>query len=441
MTTSHTSLIHVLVGSALGVAALYPNDVRAAVVPVTTCADSGPGSLRNAVALAADGDIVDLSDITCPPFINSILLTSGPIVVKQNNLQINGAYRFGRANVTANRTSRIFLHTGSGLLRLVSLQLLEGLHVAEFATGGCVHSEGDVELVTMGMTECEALGQGGSHPMALGGAVHARNVVLKYTAIYSSLASGGNGYGGGISSEGRTTLFRSTLAANFAHTGGGLFTLGGATLTYSHVGGNVATNNAGVHALSGSVTVNKSTILYNHATRRCGGLCVHGTGRTSVLDSTLSGNIAKYLSAGELSDDATVSNSTITENTDNSISECVGVIRARHLKLLSTIVAANRCVGPLAYDVGGRAWEGYTLTGSHNLIGRSHLRVPRDTMSGDPGLQPLAQHGTSQQVHMPLPGSPVIDRGSNPLDRLYDQRGPGFPRVRGSSADIGAIEY
>ena len=438
MTTSHTWFIRVLVGLALGVMAFYPDDARAASVPVANCADSGPGSLRDAVALAADGDTVDLSSIACLP----INLTGGPIVVTQNNLEI-GYFTPGSATIDAARNSRLILHTGSGLLRLFKINLFNGLHVAEFATGGCLHSEGDVELVSSGVFDCEALGQGGSNPMALGGAVHARNVVLKYMLIYRNRASGGNGHGGAISSEGRMTLFRSTVGqGNSARSGGGLSTMGGATLTYSAILDNTATDNAGVEVLGGSVTVNKSTIAGNSAVRRCGGLCVKGSGRTSVLDSTLSGNRARYLGAGELSDDATISNSTITDNADTSISECVGVIRARHLTLLSTIVAANRCAaGTPVYDVGGRAWEGYTLTGSHNLIGRSRMRVPQDTISGDPGLRPLSNYGTGQLVHAPLPGSPVIDRGSNPLDRQYDQRGPGFPRVRGPSADIGAIEY
>jgi uncharacterized repeat protein (TIGR01451 family) len=43
---------------------------------------------------------------------------------------------------------------------------------------------------------------------------------------------------------------------------------------------------------------------------------------------------------------------------------------------------------------------------------------------------------------MPLPGSPVIDAGSNALvpASSFDQRGQGFARIAGASADIGAVE-
>jgi len=39
-----------------------------------------------------------------------------------------------------------------------------------------------------------------------------------------------------------------------------------------------------------------------------------------------------------------------------------------------------------------------------------------------------------------LDGSPAIDRGNNEAGLLYDQRGIGFPRVKGVGADIGAYE-
>jgi hypothetical protein len=41
---------------------------------------------------------------------------------------------------------------------------------------------------------------------------------------------------------------------------------------------------------------------------------------------------------------------------------------------------------------------------------------------------------------MLLSDSPALDRGSNVLGREYDQRGPGFSRVKGAAADIGSVE-
>ncbi|NDP44064.1 MAG: IPTL-CTERM sorting domain-containing protein [Aromatoleum sp.] len=43
-------------------------------------------------------------------------------------------------------------------------------------------------------------------------------------------------------------------------------------------------------------------------------------------------------------------------------------------------------------------------------------------------------------THLLLDGSPAIDRGSNPDNLDFEQRGPGFPRVVGVAANIGATE-
>jgi hypothetical protein len=43
-----------------------------------------------------------------------------------------------------------------------------------------------------------------------------------------------------------------------------------------------------------------------------------------------------------------------------------------------------------------------------------------------------------------MKGSPAIDHGINTaqtIDLPFDQRGPGFLRVAGGSADIGAFEF
>ncbi|MBK8022881.1 MAG: hypothetical protein IPK19_15980 [Chloroflexi bacterium] len=66
----------------------------------------------------------------------------------------------------------------------------------------------------------------------------------------------------------------------------------------------------------------------------------------------------------------------------------------------------------------------------------------------NPLLAPLGNNGGFTQTHALLPGSPAINNGNNgyaveeddttPL--TTDQRGAGFPRIRGVSVDIGAYE-
>lgn len=419
------------------IAVSMPGRAHAATITVSNCNDSGPGSFRDAVAAATDGDTLD---VAATPFC-AIRVTS-EVVIPQNNLAIRG--RSGNPVIieTFIQTSRLIRHTGTGTLSFFGVALDFGREVGPLAMGGCVLSEGHVELDTSQVEFCEAIAEG-EGSMALGGGIHARSVHARNTRFDWNHAVGENSHGGAISTEERVTLYLATLGGNVAAYGGAVSSLGGATVTYSFILGNRAErDNGGMQVTGGSVTVNKSRIDANVAGRRCGGLCVVGSGRTSVLDSTISQNRAPFLGAGELSDDATVSNSTVAFNTDLSGSECVGVIRARRLRLESTIVASNDCqaAGQVAYDVGGRAWEGYVITGRNNLIGRSRVPVPSDTISSDPMLAPIADNGGVSSTHALLPGSPAIDRGNNVFNRLYDQRGPGFPRVVGPRADIGAFE-
>ena len=63
--------------------------------------------------------------------------------------------------------------------------------------------------------------------------------------------------------------------------------------------------------------------------------------------------------------------------------------------------------------------------------------------SNAPGLGALADNGGPTPTMLPQPGSPLINAGNNgliPMGMTFDQRGAGFPRVVGSSVDIGAVE-
>jgi hypothetical protein len=81
--------------------------------------------------------------------------------------------------------------------------------------------------------------------------------------------------------------------------------------------------------------------------------------------------------------------------------------------------------------------SGFTPTDGPRIIGT------------DPMLGPLADNGGRTQTHALLAGSPAIDAGelgiANPP--MFDQRGPGFPRIVDGNGDtfsvidIGAYEY
>ena len=92
-----------------------------------------------------------------------------------------------------------------------------------------------------------------------------------------------------------------------------------------------------------------------------------------------------------------------------------------------------------------------TFTGSHNLIDDKTGTKTQltGTIGGDAGLgRQLADNGGPTKTFALQAGSQAINKGSNALavdahgnPLLYDQRGPGFPRVVGTAVDIGATEF
>ena len=77
-TTTRPNRLAALVAGVFVFATLcgHAGRAEAATVTVTNCNDSGPGSLRNAVARAHSGDKVDLRRLSC-----TIVLTRGAIEI------------------------------------------------------------------------------------------------------------------------------------------------------------------------------------------------------------------------------------------------------------------------------------------------------------------------------------------------------------------------
>ena len=411
----------------LGVA----SPAHAATLVVTNCNNSGTGSLRAAAAAAASGDTIDVRSLGCNP----INVTSGHILLPQSSISILGRDRLAQT-IRGNATSRVLRHTGTGTLRVTGVSVSYGHHESAFANGGCVSSEGNVELRTARVHHCSALANGGLEPSAVGGGVFARgNLLLSQSQVFANQLLG-EGEGGGVGAFGRVTLDRSVVYENTAQGNGGGIGANGLSVTYSMVLRNVASRDGGGAFASGDLTINKSTFAGNQA-GQCGAVCSFGAGTKRIHDSTISGNSADAQSGVFVSGLLQVLNSTIAFNHEVG---CFGALEFLNLAMESSIVAGNTCEEGPDLDVGGFLDPLWTFTGSHNLIGTSVLPPPADTIIGNPLLGPLAENGGPTRTHALGAGSPAIDRGNNVLGRAYDQRGPGFPRVRGAQPDIGAVE-
>ncbi len=404
-----------------------------ASIAVTNCDDSGPGSLRDAVAGAASGDTVDLGGLTC----SAITLSSGAIEIPQDDLYIKYSPHDGpRPTIGANLQSRIFHHTGHGTLKIEGVALENGkydnsdIFQLVDADGGCIYSAGNVHLVASTVGNCIATATRGAH--AAGGAIYAVGSVTMVESIVTSstaTATAEFNTGGGVFAHGAAYVYYSTISDNMVY--------GPAE---SSLGGGLAIVNAG----GAPSTISHSTIAGNIADVGGGlvmsGIANYGTS-TTITNSTITGNTANiYAAAAYLRGPVTLLSSTIALNTSSEGPSVELGSSNDPVRIESSIVADNGN-GASDYDIGSAGYA-ITVAGSNDLViaVAPSITLPTDTISAEPMLLALADNGGPTPTLALAAGSVAIDRGDNAAASSFDQRGSGYPRIAGAAADIGAFE-
>jgi hypothetical protein len=358
----------------------------AAAITVTNQADSGPGSLRDAIAAAAPGDTINFS-LTLPA---TITLTSGELLISKN-LTISGP---GASNlaISGMNASRVF-EIGSGFTVAIS-----GLTI-----------------------------QNGSADTG-GGIFNVGTLMLSNSTVSSNSVSGN---GGGIYNNGTLTMTNSTLSGNSAKGGGnggggGIFNyFGTLVMTNSTLSGNSAVGfgfnavGAGVYIYAGTVTVTNSTLSGNSAGVG-GGIYTYGA-TVTLSNSTLSGNSASYYGGGGI---FVYNGSATSKNT----------------------IWANNSLGNCGYP--GMISQGYNL--SDDTTCSSSLTQTGDLNNTPAGLDPsgLKNNGGPTQTIALLATSTAVNAiPLNPTNYCTDVNGApvttdqrGFARPGGLACDIGAFE-
>jgi hypothetical protein len=400
---------------------------HAATITVINAADSGAGSLRQALASASDGDTINFSGSVT----GTITLTSGELLVGKS-VTISGP---GAANLTVDgdgrnsrRPHRVFHISPGKTVSISGLTIANGMPVLGGINGGGIYNDHAILTVN----NCT---------------IRDNRAVLNGGGIYNDGTNRGSA---------TVTVNNSTIRENSANSGGGIYndgSLGSATVTVNNstIKGNLTARIGGIYnaAISdgsaATLTISNSTISGNSAGDSGGGIYnvtsinESASATVTVSNSTINGNTGGILNRGP-SSSATVINSTISENSAREfIGGGISSVDFGSLDLSGTILGFNENRNIYSSNDGTSTSHGYNLSSDDSMSGWT---ATGDQMNTNPLLGPLQDNGGPTFTHALVPDSPAIDAGNPtftpPPD--YDQRGPDFLRVANRRMDIGSFE-
>lgn len=404
----------------------------------------------------------------------------------------------GEITLSGNDVSRLFYIQTTGRLVLQEITLTDGYSGANY--GGAIYIATNGELLAENTTIKDSATNGWA-----GGAIIDFNGTV---TLVDSIVSNNQSSYGAINSIGTLTLIRTQVLTNTATLGGGALSVGGqVTIEDSTIQGNSGPVGGALFITSsGHVTISGSLLKLNEANGtilpETGGGAILNDGWLSVTDSTFTENVSSgsgaaiqngyqtdtadtflegvtafgnqaALYGGALynqSGTASVINSTISENiaeeSGGGISSYLGPTTVFYATLsynqggnLNQISEAGNQDSRQQIKVGNTAFVGGSpncwLTGNptpdplpyFNTLGynladdtscATYLTGTGDQNDMDAQLGPLTTNGGATLTQMPLSESPLIDTAVCSPDFLTDQRG--LTRPQPNLCDIGAVE-
>jgi Right handed beta helix region/FG-GAP-like repeat len=449
---------------------------HAATITVTNTNDSGPGSLRQALANANNGDKINFA-VTGTITVASELVIGKNVTIAgpgANQLSIHAESLFGVPAV---------FHVVSGKTVTIS-----GLTITGHG-GGILNDEAILTVSNCvvtgtspyaGLFNNASLNSGVIASVTIINSLFSENVEGIYNAFSGSEAGNctacvtvvnsvvtGNTFGVYTAADlaSTVTVLNSRFTGNAVEA---IISYGNAEITVKN--STISGNFVGIETNSASVSIANTTISGNSG---FGGVYAVG-GDLSIVNSTISGNLANTGTGGgiyaEGLDDLSIVNSTISGNsaccdgfgggiynynsslhlthstiTGNSAGSGGGIYNDFLLEISNTTLNAGASGTNIVNDGGTITSHGYNLSSDD---GGGYLTGPADQINTDPMLGPLQDNGGPTETHALLLGSPAIDQG-NSGDLFIDQRRfhrpidiPGVPNaVGGDGSDIGAFEF
>ena len=354
-------------------------------LPVTSTADSGPGSLRARLASVCTGGTVRFAPEIAG---QTITLTSGPLVLDRG-VTIEGT---GAPDVTisGNGTDRVVIVNAGTTATIRAARLANGYG---WQLAGAVLNNGALTL---------------------------DHVVVTGNTMATSAGEFWQGGGGIYNGSGATlTLVDSTVSNNNARwSGGGVYSFFNTTTTIvrSTISGNVSGDVGGGIRSLGNMTIINSTISGNTATGWHGGAIFQTDGNVVISSSTIANNIGPDWAPSTF-----------------FIGQFGGSF-VPTLTLTNTIITGNQWYACERFASGTAA---NVVSGGHNVVQDANCNpVASDLILWDAMIGPLASNGGPTLTHALLPGSPAIDAGAG--CPATDQRG--VARPQGAACDVGAFE-
>ena len=437
---------------------------------VTSLADAGPGTLRDAIERAdadPDADTIGFAGgLTGTVTLDSALPDlATPMTIAgpgADALTVAGGPGF---------THRIFTVDAGASVAISGLTVTGGLAMQ----GGGIFNAGTLDLTGVAVVGngygVDRSATSDAPPDVAGGGIFnagdltvsnstiSRNVALSSVVPFPVTRPMAVGSGGGIENRGTATITGTQVTGNESTGGSGIANTG----TLSVVGSTIAENDAPAGMFSGgaggvynggTLTISDSTIARN--TGRTGGL--DNAGRLDVSRSALVGNVGTTPpAAGALSNRGTATFTNVTFGNNRAEAPGVAAIAdSGELALNFATLSGNRGGDAAIRIDGGRltvantifadggialADGGVAVSGGRNLFAASNpgfLVAPSDLVGVDPLLSPLGDHGGPSPTFALLPSSPAIDAAFAGPSVPVDQRG--VERIYGTGPDIGAYE-
>lgn len=382
---------------------------QAVTIPVTSTADSGSGTLRDALVGAANGDTIDATGVS-----GTIILTSGELLIDKD-VSILGPGP-GVLSVNGNATSRVFHVMPGNTVTISNLTVTNGRISGNYPAGiggGIYNDHATLTVSNCAVSDNFAVTAGGIFNDAADG--NATLTILSSTVSGNSAAAAGGVVNYGIRGSATLEINASTISDNSAT---------------AYVGGiyNNGAGDGGGGSGSASLTIVNSTVSGNSAGTDCGGILNEGNysghGTLVMHGCTVSGNSAGGVAGGiwnkgEFSGNATleIGNTILNASASENI-----------LNSFATVIS-----------------DGYNLSSDD---GGGFLTATGDQINTDPLLGPLQDNGGPTFTHALLPGSPAIDQGTNFNAVAVDQRGLSRTfdnaaianAIGGDGTDIGSVE-